>query len=80
MLGRTELAVNRRGMLGLKIAARLRSTMAFDRDQAEGLGNRRFGRDRTIVSRLEHTAQHMGGRCQRPIVLSRLIFPARPNS
>jgi hypothetical protein len=80
MLSRTEFAVNRRGMLGPKIAALLRSTMVFDRDHAEGPENERFGRDSAMVSRLERTAQHVSSCYQRPIIPSRLIFPAQPHS
>jgi hypothetical protein len=79
MLSRTEFAVNRRGMLGLKIAALLRSTMAFDRDEANGPENERFGGDPATVSGLERTAQHVSS-YQRPITPSPLIFPAQPDS
>ncbi|MDQ1740647.1 MAG: hypothetical protein QOE53_2299, partial [Pseudonocardiales bacterium] len=41
MLSRMEFAVSRRGMLGPKIAALLRSTMIFDGDHAEGPENER---------------------------------------
>jgi hypothetical protein len=80
MLGRMEFAVNRRDMLGLKIAALLRSTMAFDRDQAEGLEDEHFGSDPAMVPGLERTAPHVRRGCQRKSILSRLTFPARPHS
>ena len=66
MLSRTEFAMNRRGMLGADIAALLRSAMAFDRDQAEGPENERFGGGPAIGSGLERTAQHVSSCHQRP--------------
>lgn len=80
MLSRTEFAMNRRGMLGPKIAALLRSTMAFDRNQAEGPENERFGggpatrfrprAHRSACEQLLPAAHH-------PM---RLILPAQPDS
>ena len=80
MLSRTEVAVNRRGMLGPKIAALLRSAMAFARDQAEGPENERFGGDPAMVSGLERTVQHVSSCYRRLITPSRLILPAHPDS
>ena len=80
MLSRTEFVVNRHGMLGPRIAALLRSTVIRDPHSQEGPGNEPFCGDPAMVSGLERTAQHADSRNRRPAVLSRLIFPARPNS
>jgi hypothetical protein len=80
MLSRTEFAVTRRGMLGPKIAALLRSTMACYPYPRQELGNDRPGADPAKFPGLERTAPHVSTCCRRRVVLSRLIFPARPNS
>ena len=80
MLSRTEFAVTRRGMPGPKIAARLRSTRDCYPSPQEGLGNERCDGDPTMVAGLRPSAQHVSSRCRRPIVRSRLIFPAQPDA
>ena len=80
MPSRTQFAVNRRGMLGVKIAALLRSTTACCPYPPDRLGDGRFGSDPAMFSGVERTARGVGSGRRRPIVLSRLIFPAQPKS
>jgi hypothetical protein len=75
-----EFVVSRRGTLGLRIAALLWSTMAVTPDPEDELGNERLGGDPAMISGLGRTARHVVNRCRRPIVLSRLTSPARPNA
>jgi hypothetical protein len=80
MLSRMEFAVTRHGMLGSKIVALLRSTMACCPYPPEGLENGYWGADLAMVSGLERPAQHIGSRRRRLSVLLGPIFPDRPNS
>jgi len=72
--------MNRCGMLEAKIAALLRSTMAFGPNQAEGPKNERFGGGPDIGSR---SRAHRSA-CEQLLPAahhpSRLILPAQPDS
>jgi hypothetical protein len=80
MLSRMEFAVTRHGMLGPKIVALLRSTMACYPYPQEELEREYFGVGLAMISGLERTAQHIGSRRRHPTVPSGPIFSARPNS
>ena len=80
MLSRMEFAVTRRGMLGSRIVALLRSTMACYPYPREGRENGHFGADLAMVCGLERPARHIGSRRWRLTVLLEPVFPDRPNS
>ncbi len=79
MLSRMEFAVTRHGMLGPKIVALLRSTMACCPYPRKG-SKTGVCADLAMVSSLQRPAQHVASRCRRLSVLLGPIFPDRPNS
>ena len=80
VLTRTESAVTRHGLLNSKIAAPLRSTMSHDHHPPERPRHARRGGDPAPAPGAERNIGHLRRRRRPPITLSRLIFPAQPNS